>query len=223
VGGVTLATLLLAVAGPPLLVVVSRRAFGASPGLAIEFCLHLLFCAIAVAVVLVVLHVERRPLSSIGLRRPDWRTVVFGLLLGLGTVWVLPWVTSWVLPWLTRPFFDSLHDPRVDSEVRELSLLPVWFRVFIGATSGFVEETLYRGYAVERLATLTSRRWLGALLAVIAFALAHVPMWGWGFALTADLPFGIVMTLSYLWRRDLLANGLAHSTGLVITLSAIAA
>ena len=59
--GTTLATLLLAMGGPPLLVFLSRRAFGNSPGLAIEFCLHLIFCAIAVAVVLVVVRLERRP------------------------------------------------------------------------------------------------------------------------------------------------------------------
>src|SRR3989304_2368804 len=58
-------------------------------------------------------------------------------------------------------------------------------------------------------------RGVGAGLATLGFALAHVPAWGLGFALTADLPFGIVMTAFYLWRRDLLANMLAHSAGLV--------
>ena len=38
------------------------------------------------------------------------------------------------------------------------------------------------------------------------------------FALGADLPFAIVMTVFYLWRRDLLANILAHSGGLVVSL-----
>jgi hypothetical protein len=27
------------------------------------------------------------------------------------------------------------------------------------------------------------------------------------------MPFGVLMTVFYLWRRDLLANMLAHSTG----------
>lgn len=108
--GPTLATLLLAMGSPPLLVLVWRRVFGETPGLAIQCFLHLVFCATAVAVILVVVRVERRPLSSIKFRRPDCRTVVFGLLLGLGTVWVLPWLTS--------PFVEALHDPRVESEVR---------------------------------------------------------------------------------------------------------
>jgi len=54
-------------------------------------------------------------------------------------------------------------------------------------TGGIVEDTLYRGYAIERLATITRRRWLGATISVVAFGLAHIPAWGIGFALGADL------------------------------------
>jgi membrane protease YdiL (CAAX protease family) len=211
----TLATLLLAMAGPPTLVVVSRRAFGESPALIVQFVLHLVFCAIAAAVVLVVVRVERQPLSSIGLRRPGWSTLVFGSLVAL--------VTLVVLPWATRPLTGPQPGERVASEIRTLSLWPIWFRAFVGATAGVVEETLYRGYAVERLAALTRRRWLGALLALMGFTLAHVPAWGLRYSLAADLPFAIVMTLFYLWRRDLAANALAHSTGLVVMLTAIKA
>ena len=90
--------------------------------------------------------------------------------------------------------------------------------MFVGVTGGCVEETLYRGYAVERLATLVHRRWLGAMLATVAFAAAHVPLWGVAFVVTADLPAGIVLVLFYLWRRDLIANALAHSTGITVAL-----
>ena len=44
------------------------------------------------------------------------------------------------------------------------------------------------------------------------------PAWGLAFALAADLPVGIVMTIFYIWRRDLLANMIAHSAGLVVSL-----
>ena len=211
----TLATLLLAMAGPPLLVVVSRGAFGTSPGLATQLGLHLVFCAIAVAVVLVVVRVEGQPLSSIGWRRPGVSTLILGLLLGLGTVVVLPRIT--------RPLVGALPGARVASEIHTLAKLPIWFRVLMGATGGAVEETLYRGYAVERLATLTGHRALGAVLALTGFTLAHVPAWGLRYALAADLPFGIVLTLFWLWRRDLAATALAHRTGLVFVLTAIGA
>jgi membrane protease YdiL (CAAX protease family) len=41
------------------------------------------------------------------------------------------------------------------------------------------------------------------------------------FALAADLPFGVVMTLFYVWRRDLAASAIAHGSGLVIVLSSM--
>jgi membrane protease YdiL (CAAX protease family) len=53
------------------------------------------------------------------------------------------------------------------------------------------------------------------MISAVIFGLAHIPTWGVAFALGVDLPFGIVMTLFYLWKRDLIANIIAHSGGLV--------
>ena len=158
----------------------------------------------------VVVRQERLPLRSIGLHRPDWSTPVTAALL-LGVCWYL-------LPLLTTPLLNALGSDHGQAGVQRLAAMPAWYRVFLRLTGGVVEEILYRGYAVERLATLTGRRWLGAVIALISFAIAHVPAWGVAFAIGADLPFGIVMTLFYLWRRDLLANILAHSTGLVVAM-----
>ena len=206
----TLAALALALAGPPALVVVAHRLFGDVPRLDAQIVLQLVFCGFAVAVVSVVLRLERLPLSSIGVRRPTGVTVASGLLVAA--------VTLYVLPLVTRPLVDALHVGGLDARTASLAALPAWFRVFLGVTSGAVEETLYRGYAIERLAAIAGRRWIGAAAAAIAFGLAHVPYWGVRFSLAADLPFGVVMTLLYLWRRDLIANAIAHGTGLVVSL-----
>lgn len=206
----THAGLLVALAGPPALVLVSDRLLGRTPGLGLEVVLHLLFCALAAVVVFLVIRLERLPAGSIGLRRPDWSTIVSAVLLAL--------VILYLLPLLTAPLVAAAGREGLDAGLRRIAAWPPSFRVFVGASSGIVEETLYRGYAVERLASMTGRRWLGATIAAMASALAHVPAWGLGFALAADLPFGIVMTLFYLWRRDLAANAIAHSTGLVVSL-----
>ena len=100
----------------------------------------------------------------------------------------------------------------------QLAAMPAWFRVVVGLTGGMIEEIFYRGYAIERLAIITGRAWLGGLISAVIFGLAHIPEWGLGFALAADMPFGLLMTAFYLWRRDLLANILAHSTGLVVAM-----
>jgi membrane protease YdiL (CAAX protease family) len=112
----------------------------------------------------------------------------------------------YLLPVITTPLVNALGSGGVEGGLRRLAHLPPWFRIVLAVTGGAVEETLYRGYAVERLATITGRPWLGGAIAAAAFALAHVPGWGVGFALGADLPFGIAMTLFYLWRRDLVTS-----------------
>ena len=99
----------------------------------------------------------------------------------------------------------------------------MWFRVLLGISGGAIEEIFYRGYAIERLATITGRPWLAGLIAAVIFGLSHIPYWGLGFALAADPPFGLLMSAFYLWRRDLLANIFAHSTGLVIAMLTTAA
>jgi len=204
----TIVGLVVALAGPPLFVVVPDLLLGANPSLGVQVILQFLFCGLAGFIVWVVISRERLPLQSIGLRRPDWSTLISAILI-LG-------VSLYVLPLMTAPLLNAIGKDGLRTGIQRLASLPVWFRTVVGATGGIVEETLYRGYAVERLATITGRPWLGATASVVAFGLAHIPAWGTGFALGADLPFGILMTLFYLWKRDLLANILAHSTALVV-------
>ena len=172
--------------------------------------IQMILCACAAFVVLVVLRWEGLPLQSIGLRRFGWRTFATALLLT---------TIGFVLQALvTAPLVKAFGQAGANAGVATLALLPTWFRLFLATTSGIVEETLYRGYAVERFAAITGRRWLGATLATAAFTAAHIPFWGVQFALVADLPVGILLVLSYLWRRDLVANMLSHSAWLVVAL-----
>ena len=205
----TVVGLLVALAGPPALVTVSRRIFGDTPTIGVQAFLQLVFCGLAVVVVLVVLRGERMPLRSIGVRRPDSSTIVTALMIT---------AAGCLLGLLTAPLVTAVGAEGAAGGVATLAMWPAWFRLFVGTTSGIVEETLYRGYAVERLAALTGRVWVGALIAVIAFGLAHIPFWGVGFSLVADLPYGVLLVLFYLWRRDLFANILAHSGGLIVSL-----
>jgi len=206
----TVAAVAFALAAPPALVVASHRLFGDAPPLDVQIVLQLVFCGFAAAIVGFVVVGERLPLSSIGVRPVTAATVASGLLVAAAALFVLPL--------LTRPLAAALHVGDVGARTAALAALPAWFRVFIGVTSGGVEETLYRGYAIERLAAICGGRWLGAAAATIAFAAAHVPYWGVRFSVAADLPFGILMTLFYMWRRDLAANALAHAAALVVSL-----
>jgi membrane protease YdiL (CAAX protease family) len=204
--------LFAALAGPPLFVLIPDRVFGVAPTLGIQILLQLLYCSLAGLVIWIVIRCERLPLRSIGLRRPDRFTLVWGLVL-LCAISALPLVT--------KPVVAIVGRRGVEEGVHRLAVLPLWFRTVIGLTGGSVEEILYRGYAVERLATILGNPWAAGALSAIIFGIAHIPGWGVGFALTADLPFGILMTAFYLWRRDLAANILAHSTALVASMLAI--
>ena len=206
----TAAGLFIALAGAPLFVLVSEWLFGEVPTISVQVVLQALYCAMAGLLLWIVLRVERLPLTSIGLKRPTWLTVVSGIGLLL--------VSSFVVAPLTVPLQEALGTEGVQAGLDQLASMPTWFRVVVGLTGGMIEEFFYRGYAIERLATITGRPWLGGLISAVVFGLAHIPEWGLGFALAADMPFSLVMTAFYLWRRDLLANMLAHSIGLVIAM-----
>ena len=203
-------TILTALLGPPLFVFLSRWLLGRNPLLAIQIILELLFYGFAVLVLWVVTQRERLPLDSIGLRRPDWSTPISAVLLCIGLRYLLPVVTN--------PLVDAMGTEGYDAGLNDLVLLPPWFRLIAAITGPIVEEILYRGYAIERLATLTGSIWIGGAISATVFGLAHIPTWGIGFALGVDLPFGIVMTIFYIWKRDLLANILVHSGGLVVAM-----
>ena len=201
--------LVASLAGPPLFVVVPDRLFGRFPGLGILIVLQLLYVGLAAFVVWIVLRRERLSLRSIGVRPLGWSTLVSATLLTI----VLA-----VMPIVTAPLLEMAGPEAARDGIERLLRVPWWFRIVLGVTGGIVEELLYRGYAIERLTTITGRRWLAAAISALVFTLAHIPAWGVAFTLAADLPFAIVMTLFYLWRRDLVANAIAHSTTLLIAL-----
>jgi membrane protease YdiL (CAAX protease family) len=79
-------------------------------------------------------------------------------------------------------------------------------------TAGVVEEALFRGYAIERLALLTGDVGSAALLALVVFALVHLPAWGPGPVVSFFFTGG-VLTAFFVWQEDLLANAFAHICG----------
>jgi hypothetical protein len=132
-------------------------------------------------ILIVVIRIERQPLASIGLRRPSWTTLLWGLALTVAITFVLaPVITQLV---------DRADLPGYESGLQQLLGIPARYRIFLAVTAGVVEEALYRGYAVERLTSLTGSYWIGGSIPVIAFGLAHIPGWGLGPALVAFVPF----------------------------------
>jgi len=145
---------------------------------------------------------EKQPLRSIGLRPLGWRSVLWGPALAGAFILLNPAWTE-MLSRLGMP-------PSFESGFAKLAGLPRWFLVFAAVTAGAAEEMLYRGYAVERLASLTGSYWWGGLISIAVFTLAHLPVWGWG-PIPIFFISSVMVTLFYVWRRDLLACIIAHA------------
>ena len=74
--------------------------------------------------------------------------------------------------------------------------------------AGFAEELLYRGFAFTRIEEMTGNKWIAFAVTLIAFALFHF-RGGWPGIFLA-LVLGGLLTLYFMWRRDLLAAIFAH-------------
>jgi membrane protease YdiL (CAAX protease family) len=204
--------LLVAWGGTALLVSPFAR-FPGDPSSVVTKCLGqaalwLLFAAVIGIVVLW----EKQPLASLWLRPFRWQSLAWAGLLVLASILILFPATEWVRKAVGLPGYGA--------GMEKALALPVWFRVVAVVTAGVVEETLFRGYAVTRLARLTGSLWLAAVLSASVFAALHFPLWGGGPVLHF-LIGGVAATAFFIWRRDLLAMIIAHvatdAWGIVIT------
>lgn len=157
--------------------------------------------AIAVVLIMLVMFWERKPLSSIGIRRLH-RKDVLGAIAGF--------LLGGVIIMITMPIVEGLGLGSTEGGVRYLSQFSVWFRMFMVLTAAVTEEILYRGYLVERLNILTNRIGLSTLLSYLLFVALHLSFWGIGGLLQIGLG-SIVLYGLYLWRRNLLACMLMHA------------
>jgi membrane protease YdiL (CAAX protease family) len=125
--------------------------------------------------------------------------------LGLGGALVL--ITGLAVIYLV--VFPALGLPVKETQLAAMKSTPLWFQVLLIARAAVFEEIYYRGFAIERLTEITGRRWLAALISLVAFTSAHLSYWGWAHLIVAAFG-GVVLTGLYLIRRDLSASMIAH-------------
>jgi membrane protease YdiL (CAAX protease family) len=193
--------LLVAWGGTALLVSPVSRLFGDSSSIVTK-CLEQAALWLLFATTLgLVVFCEKQPLASLWLRPFQWQSLMWAGLLVLASILLLFPATEWIRKALGLRGYAAAMEKAL--------VLPVWFRVVAVVTAGIVEETLFRGYAVTRLAQLTGSLWLAAALAVAIFAALHLPVWGAGPSLAFFIG-GVATTAFFIWRRDLLAMIIAH-------------
>jgi len=164
--------------------------------------------AITLLLLAIMRSLEGEPYSSIGLRTPssiDLACAVGGFALGFGSIVAVDPLVQLL----------GLRSAGSIASQQLTAAMPV-----ILLTSPTTEEILFRGYAIERLETLTGRTGLAVLVSIAAFLFAHVPLWGVGGALQF-LPWSIVISGLYVWRRNLPACMVMHFFGDLLGLAAI--
>ncbi len=152
-----------------------------------------------VAVCLIIRRGEKLPFSSIGLGTLRWsKSLGWGVVLTVGII-----------------VFGSIADLiavlthyQPNEFARQLTRLPVWLLTLTCVRAGVGEELFYRGYAIERLQALGLGRFWAAAIPILIFSVGHWTS-GWQNVVTAFI-VGSVLAAFYLWRRDLLANMIAH-------------
>jgi membrane protease YdiL (CAAX protease family) len=159
-----------------------------------------IYWTLVVATLFYVLRIERRPLASIGLRRFGWRDAGAALAIAVATIGALAALFLVVFPWLGVGEAQNLS---------QLASAPPWWLAISVLRAGVSEEVLFRGYPIERLLEWSGSRTLAFLLPLGLFALAHVGPWGWLHLAVAGVG-GALLSLLYLWRRNLWANIFAH-------------
>lgn len=161
---------------------------------------EVVWVALAALMLFWVTRVERLPLSSIGLVRPSWGTLGWGLAATVALMATVMLTFAIIAP--------ALGLKQNMAATRAVVQVPLWLLIARPIVAGVTEEILYRGYAIERLAFLTGRRWLAALIAGAAFLVVHA---AWGGAQLILVAFGTVIFVGlYLWRRDLPCVIIAH-------------
>lgn len=166
--------------------------------------------SLAILLVALVVFGERRPLSSLGLRRPTLSTVGWGLLTGLILLLALGAAQAAM----------KAAGVEVKSQGVDFGALPVWAVVALALRAGIVEEIVFRGFLIERIQWLSGKAWIGALVSFVFFVVIHLKSWSVGHLLFVAVAGGI-LTVLYVRRRDLGANIIAHVSTDVVGLVAL--
>jgi membrane protease YdiL (CAAX protease family) len=156
--------------------------------------------AAAAGVAFIIRRKEHLGWDSVGLQRPE---------LGKTALWVLLTMVGAALAVaLAFGLIKLFKLPMGSSDSAKYDLLPTWVLLVALVRAGFIEEFFYRGYAIERLQSLTGRRFLAAAIPLFFFAVFHYRQ-GWAGIIVALLS-GAVLTGVYLLKRNLWVNITAH-------------
>ena len=161
---------------------------------------ELLMWGLTALVLLVLTLGEGLPLSAIGLKRARWSSLLWGLIGFVAILLCYP---------LGGFLLKAVGGTMPIGAMQQMAALPVPMLLLILVRAAVTEEILFRGYGIERLTALTGSRAIGTVIPWLVFTLAHMQAWGLTYIVVVA-PVAAVLTVLYVWRRDLVANIIAH-------------
>ena len=172
--------------------------------------------AAALTILYVLTRAGDQTLEDFGIRKVRLATLGWGLVCFL---------LSASLSALTLFAFARFGIGQDKATLTALASRPAPIILLIAAVAGVAEEIIFRSVLITELEAATGVRWLAATVSLAIFALAHVGGWGSWQILFAAVP-GLVLTLFFLWKRDLwiciIAHFLTDATGLFGAAAALA-
>jgi membrane protease YdiL (CAAX protease family) len=193
--------LAIALLGSPAAVAAFRIATGENSSDLQVICRELILFALAGFLIWLVRSGEKLPLASIGLQAGHAaKSILRGLAWGIALLALT--VGLYVL---LQQFGVKLGSEAPNAFHPSLGVVAL-----VTLRAGIVEELFYRGYAIERLESLTGSRAIAILAPLACFAAAHYRQGIGGIVAAAVL--GGLLTIVYLRRRDLVTNMTAHAS-----------
>jgi membrane protease YdiL (CAAX protease family) len=193
--------LVLALGGPALVAIAGTWTRGDAVSVPAHAASVIVIALIVAAVLVIAGRYDGIRLRQLGFAHISWWTPVIGLALAVLFITVFGPLASWMMAKLNTGGFEV--------GLAEIAQLPRWYLALVIAIVAPAEEFLYRAFAIERLEMLTGSTLIASAISLVAFGLAHVPLWGWAPALTT-LVSGGILTLVYVWRRDVVALMIGH-------------
>jgi uncharacterized protein len=165
---------------------------------------EVLWWAAVLILLLYVTAAEHRSLSSIGFRAPVGWDIGWGLIFGIAL-----FIGAGILDGIV---FPAMHLKINLATYRSIIGAPIAYRIALVTRAAVCEEILFRGYSIERLKEWTGSAWLAGLISLVVFTCAHLSSWGAPQLIVAGYG-GALLTVLYVWRRNIWANMLAHWIG----------
>lgn len=138
--------------------------------------------------------------DALGIRRVRGGTIGWGLVCFLASA---------VLSAITAYSFARFGIGQDKGTLAALASHPIPIILLIAAMAAIAEEIVFRSVLISQLQVATGIPWLAGLISLVVFAGAHASGWGPWQILFAAVP-GLVLTVFFLWKRDLWICMIAH-------------